>query len=166
MVPSPPAQPRRRSPAGLRATDGLKMGCPFCGALIGTVRVLRGQLQITGRLSDSYIESGRAARCGHQRRRVRDVAGLKKFVATFRAAFPDGRFKVEDMLTDGEKVVCRFSVTGTHRGDFMGMASTGKALKISGIDIIQFANGKAIEHWGEFDGLGMLRQLGVMPSEG
>ena len=91
---------------------------------------------------------------------TRDVAGLKNFVSMFRAAFPDGRFRVEDMLTDGEKVVCRFSVTGTHRGDFMGMPSTGNALNISGIDIIQFANGKAIEHWGEFDGLGMLRQLG------
>ena len=94
-----------------------------------------------------------------------DVAGLKRFVTMFRAAFPDGCFKVEDMLTDGEKVVCRFSVTGTQRGDFMGIPSTGKALKISGIDIIQFANGKAIEHWGEFDGLGMLRQLGALPSE-
>lgn len=97
---------------------------------------------------------------------TRDVAGLKQFVNVFRAAFPDGRFTVEDTLTDGEKVVCRFSVTGIHRGEFMGIPSTGNTLEISGIDIIRFANGKAIEHWGEFDGLGMLRQLGVMPSAG
>jgi len=120
----------------------------------------QGKVDVIDDLTDPTFVDNDAANS------TRDVAGLKNFVLAFRGAFPDGRFRVEDTLTDGEKVVCRFSVTGTHRGDFMGIPSTGNALKISGIDIIQFAHGKAIEHWGEFDGLGMLRQLGVMPSAG
>jgi steroid delta-isomerase-like uncharacterized protein len=84
----------------------------------------------------------------------------------FRTAFPDGRFTVEDLLADGEKVVSRFTATGTHKNDFMGIPATGKAITVTGIDILQFADGKAVEHWGEIDGLGMMQQLGVLPLAG
>jgi steroid delta-isomerase-like uncharacterized protein len=91
--------------------------------------------------------------------------GTKQFFALYIAAFPDLHFEVEDILETGDKVVGRFRATGTHEEDFMGIPPTGKSVDVQGIDIIRFADdGLAIEHWGVFDALGMLQQLGVAPA--
>jgi hypothetical protein len=80
-----------------------------------------------------------------------------------RIAFPDFRFELEDLIAEGDEVAVRLSVSGTHRGEMMGMAPTGKGVTASGIEVFRFQNGKIAEHWAAFDALGMLRQIGVIP---
>jgi steroid delta-isomerase-like uncharacterized protein len=91
--------------------------------------------------------------------------GTRQFFQAYMAAFPDLRFEVEDILESGDKVVGRFRATGTHEGDFMGMPPTGNSFDVQGIDILRFAgDGLALEHWGVFDALTMMQQLGVVPA--
>ena len=94
------------------------------------------------------------------------LAGFKQLVTMFRAAFSDIHFTIEDMIAEGDKVVARGTMSGTHKGEFMGMAPTHKPFTIQVIDIVRFAGGKAVEHWGNQDDLGMLQQLGVIPTPG
>ena len=89
--------------------------------------------------------------------------GLKQTVTMFRTAFPDLQFSVEDMIAEGDKVVSRITMRGTHKGEFMGIPATGKTITVQAIDIIRFANGKAVEHWGVTDSAAMMEQLGVAP---
>jgi len=70
------------------------------------------------------------------------------------------------MIAEGEKVVSRLTVHGVHQGDFQGIPPTGKAVMQTGIDILHLAGGKVIERWGEFDNLGLMQQLGVIPASG
>jgi hypothetical protein len=82
----------------------------------------------------------------------------------YRAAFPDLRFNVEDALPSGDKVVMRGTASGTHEGEFMGIAPTGKSVDVPLIDIIRFGDdGLAHEHWGIFDAMAMMQQLGLVP---
>jgi steroid delta-isomerase-like uncharacterized protein len=90
--------------------------------------------------------------------------GVKQWVGLFRSAFPDLWSTVDDVITDGDKVVERFRGGGTHRGSFFGIPPTGKAVATTGINIFRIAEGKIVEHWGNSDDLGLLRQLGVVPS--
>ena len=83
-----------------------------------------------------------------------------------RAAFPDGRMTVEDMIAEGDKVVTRYTSRGTHKGDFMGIPATGKEIVVTGIVISRIAKGKIAEDWEEFDGVGLFQQLGVIPPIG
>jgi len=92
--------------------------------------------------------------------------GVKQVFSQFRAAFPDFAFTVEDMIAEGDKVVSRLTARGTHKGDFQGVPATGKQVMQTGIDIVRIAGGKAVERWGEFDNLGLLQQLGVVPTPG
>jgi steroid delta-isomerase-like uncharacterized protein len=92
--------------------------------------------------------------------------GFKQFVTMYRNAFPDTHFTVEDEIAEGDTVVIRWSVRGTHKGELLGVPPTGKQVTVSGITITLFANGKSVETWAEFDALGMLQQLGVIPSMG
>ena len=91
-------------------------------------------------------------------------AGFKRLVSAFRAAFPDLKISAEDMIADGDKVAARVTMRGTHKGEFMGIPATGKSVTVTGIDIIRFAGGKAVEHWGITDNMSMMQQLGAMPS--
>jgi steroid delta-isomerase-like uncharacterized protein len=91
-------------------------------------------------------------------------AGVKEFFTMYIAAFPDLHFEPEDVLSSGDKVVARVRASGTNTGDFMGMPATGKSVSVQGIDIIRFGDdGLAHEHWGVFDALAMMQQLGVVP---
>lgn len=90
--------------------------------------------------------------------------GVKTFFRMYIAAFPDLRLAAEDILSSGDKVVARSRATGTHQGEFMGMPATGKSIDVQLIDIIRFGDdGLAHEHWGVFDALAMMQQLGVVP---
>ena len=97
---------------------------------------------------------------------VRSLEDLKHFVTMYRTAFPDAHFTIEDIIAEGDKVAVRFTATGTHQGDLMGIAPTGKHVTATGISIIRYENGKAMEGWANFDDLGMLQQLGVIPPMG
>ena len=87
--------------------------------------------------------------------------GIKKGFLEFRAAFPDLRFTIEDLIAEGDKVACRLSTRGTHRGTFLGVAATGRTVEQRGIDFLRFSGGKMIERWGEFDTLRLLRRIGM-----
>jgi steroid delta-isomerase-like uncharacterized protein len=88
---------------------------------------------------------------------------FRKFFTTAMAAFPDLRFNMQDQIAEGDKVVTRYQITGTHRGEFMGIAPTGKQIAITGICLDRIARGTVVEEWDEWDALSMIRQLGVVP---
>jgi steroid delta-isomerase-like uncharacterized protein len=93
--------------------------------------------------------------------------GVKQLFHLYRAAFPDLRMEPEDVLVSGDKVVARVRATGTHEGELMGMPATGRSADVQLIDITRFGDdGLAHEHWGIFDALGMMQQLGAIPSPG
>lgn len=87
----------------------------------------------------------------------------KSFAPVLRGAFPDLHFAVEDMIAEGDKVVSRYVITGTHLGEFMDIPATGKRVKIKTIWIHRLVGNRIVEgqDWGAWDALGMLRQLGV-----
>jgi steroid delta-isomerase-like uncharacterized protein len=93
---------------------------------------------------------------------VRGIEGFRNVLEMFRSAFPDLQVTVEDQIQENERVVTRFTIDGTHKSDLMGILATGKKFKVSGISIILFEHGKAVEEWIEEDGLGLMRQLGVV----
>jgi steroid delta-isomerase-like uncharacterized protein len=90
--------------------------------------------------------------------------GLKEVLGMMRAAFPDIHWAVDEMVAEGDKVVTRFTWTGTHRGIFMGIPATGKSLSVKGMVIDQLEGGKMSNSRMLMDSLGMLQQLGVVPS--
>lgn len=91
-----------------------------------------------------------------------DVIGgeaFKEVVRAFRAGFPDIHFTVEDLIAEGDKVACRVTFTGTHRGDFMGIPATGTLVTVSAIAITRWAGGKEVEAWSEWDAGGLEQRL-------
>jgi|WetSurMetagenome_2_1015567.scaffolds.fasta_scaffold132602_1 steroid delta-isomerase-like uncharacterized protein len=92
--------------------------------------------------------------------------GVKLLTQMIRSAFPDFKAKTEDMLAEGDKVMHRMTWSGTQQGEFMGVPPTGKHMSIQVIDIVRFADGKAVEHWGVMDVMGMMQQLGAIPAPG
>lgn len=92
-----------------------------------------------------------------------DKEGTLDYFRALLHAFPDLSMRVEDLIADGDKAVARVRVTGTHRGDFMGIPSTGATGDIQLIDIMRFdADGQVCEHWGVADMLSLMEQLGVV----
>ena len=92
--------------------------------------------------------------------------GAKAFVGMYLSAFPDTRMTIEDIVAEGDRVVTRWSATGTHTGELMGIPATGKQVTVTGLDINRYSGGKSVEHWGQFDQMGMMQQLGVVPAPG
>ncbi|MBP2703218.1 ester cyclase [Microbispora sp. RL4-1S] len=88
---------------------------------------------------------------------------LKHVWARLFQTFPDLHVEVEDMIAEGDRLVCRNTVTGTHRGDFMGLPPTGRSVAYNEIFIFRFADGRIAETWGVVDVAGLMRQLGVLP---
>jgi predicted ester cyclase len=90
--------------------------------------------------------------------------GLKSFVRDFRSAFPDLRYSVKKEISEGDFVVQHLTASGTMKGDFMGMPAAGKGATWDEVHVVRLAGGKAVEHWGFVDQLGMLQQLGLAPA--
>jgi steroid delta-isomerase-like uncharacterized protein len=91
-------------------------------------------------------------------------AGVLAFFRMNRAAFPDMRMSVEDIVASGDKAVARVRFTGTQQGEFAGVPPTGKRVDVPLIDIMRFGDdGLAHEHWGVMDALTMMRQIGALP---
>lgn len=93
----------------------------------------------------------------------RGPAGLKPIIASFRAAFPDLHFDVEQVIATDQHAVARVVMTGTHRGPLFGIAATGKRVRVNQINIERIARGQIVEHWRVTDELTLMRQLGVIP---
>jgi steroid delta-isomerase-like uncharacterized protein len=93
------------------------------------------------------------------------IESAKKFYRGFHRAFPDTQILVEDLFTRADKLACRFTVSGTHKAEFMGIPATDKFIKFTGITILKFLAGKCTEKWNQADLLGMLQQLGAIPEK-
>ena len=92
-------------------------------------------------------------------------AGVTQYFQQLVAAFPDLRMVPEDVFASGDKAVARVRMTGTHQGEFMGIAATGRRVDVQLIDITRFGDdGRALEHWGVADVLAMMQQVGAIPA--
>lgn len=91
---------------------------------------------------------------------------VKRFMGEFREGFPDFHSTIEDMVAEGDKVATRWRMRGTHRGAFRGIAPTNKEVEMTGIGIFRFSSeGKVVESWDNLNELGMMQQLGVVPTQ-
>lgn len=119
-----------------------------------------GRLELADQLyADDYVDHvGR----GPEPVEVKGVAGIKQAVSTFRHAFPDLTYTVEAQIAEGDMIVSRFSARGTHRGTFLGVAPTGRAISYSGVDINRVRDGRIVESWVNYDALALLQQLGIV----
>jgi steroid delta-isomerase-like uncharacterized protein len=95
---------------------------------------------------------------------IQGVEGLRRFVSMIFEAFPDFRVTLEDEIAEGDKVVSRWTGQGTHQGELMSIAPTGYQVTITGITIHRIEEGKIVEEWENFDALGMMQQIGAIPS--
>jgi len=91
---------------------------------------------------------------------------MKQFVSMYLTAYPDTHFTIEDQIAEGDTVVTRWTARGTHKGPLMGIPPTGKQVTVTGISIGRVVNGKTVEGWSNYDTLGMMQQLGVVPAPG
>lgn len=92
--------------------------------------------------------------------------GARQFNAMLRQGFPDMQITVEDQIAESDRVTTRWTLRGTHNGEFQGMPPSGKQISMTGITIFRIANGKLIEGWTQPDLLGLLQQLGAIPESG
>jgi predicted ester cyclase len=93
-----------------------------------------------------------------------DFEGGKMFLGAFVNAFPDSHVTVDDMIAEGDCVVTKNTFVGTHTGEFMGIAPTGKRVELQYVDILRLRDGQIIEHWLSMNQLSFMQQLGVIPS--
>jgi len=89
----------------------------------------------------------------------RGVEGFKQSVVSFRRAFHDLKIAVEALIAEQEIVACRVTLKGTQRGEFMGIAPTGRHVEVTGLGMYRLSSGKIIEHWAGLDEMGMIHQL-------
>ncbi len=95
---------------------------------------------------------------------IRGRQGARENVEMYLAGFPDGRITVEDQLAEGDMVATRWTARGTHQGELVGIAPTGKQVTVSGTTISRLEGGKIVEEWTNWDTFGLMVQLGVVPT--
>ena len=88
--------------------------------------------------------------------------GYRQLLTMWRAAFPDAAVTIDDMVAEGDKVVTRFTGRGTHRGEFMGIAPTGRRVEVKAISIMRLEGGRIADEWELVDMLGAMQQLGAL----
>jgi steroid delta-isomerase-like uncharacterized protein len=93
-----------------------------------------------------------------------DAAGWGAFSDAFTTAFPDAQISVADSVAERDMVASRWTITGTHRGDFQGVPPTGRPIKMAGVDISRVVDGKIAEHWAQFDVMAVMQQIGALPA--
>ncbi len=94
------------------------------------------------------------------------LAAEQERIRQYRTAFPDVHFTVKDQIAEGDKVLSRWEVHATHKGELLGIPPTGKSFTVSGMTVDQIANGKIFPSWINWDTLGLLQQIGVIPKLG
>ena len=88
--------------------------------------------------------------------------GMKAIVAYARSAFPDLKLTVEDIISEDDRVACRWTSLGTHESEVWGIPASGNQVSMTGITIFRIAGGVAVEHWVNSDDLGMMQQIGAV----
>lgn len=134
-------------------------------AIVQRFNVLVGEVFRTGNV-DALDEVLAPELVYHQPGAPPDLQSYKRFFAMFRLACPDMRYTLEDMIAEGDKVVDRLTWHATHQGEFMGIPPTGNTLTVTEIHVNRIAEGRIVERWSEVDRLGLMRQLGLVPSPG
>ncbi len=98
--------------------------------------------------------------------RNRGPESMRGLATMLRTAFPDLHFTIEELVGEGDTVAGRVTLSGTHEGPLMGMPPTGRSVRQASMHFVRFRDGKAIEHWGVRDDLGMMQQLGAITPPG
>lgn len=110
-----------------------------------------------------YLELYDADAVLHGYEGVEPGLGGRRYYEAFWVAFPGGQISLDDVISEGDEVACRFTLRATHRGEFNGMPPTGRQVTRTGITILRFSGGRCVERWSQADSLGLLRQLGSIP---
>jgi hypothetical protein len=97
---------------------------------------------------------------------VRGLENVKKHISEFYDAFPGNHMTIDDLIVEGDKAVVRYTFTGTHKGEYRGIPSTNKNVTIWAIEIHRIVGGKRVESWSRYDTLGVMQQLGLIPTPG
>jgi len=92
------------------------------------------------------------------------IEAMNNVITTCRAAFHDLNVTVDDIMAVEDRVTARFTARGIHKGEFMGLPPTGKAITMTGIEIFRIKDGKIVELWGEVNLMGLMQQLGILPA--
>ena len=117
-----------------------------------------GNLAVTDELIDAECLDHEAHDGGS-----RGPESMRALITMLRTAFPDLHFSIEHLVAEGDTVAGRLTMSGTHEGPLMGMPPTGRSVRQNHMHFVRFRDGKAIEHWGVRDDVGMMRQLGELP---
>ena len=117
-------------------------------------------------IDELFTAGGVAHGLGDSELDVRGPAEFKPFLANIRGAIPDTRIRIDDMLSEGDRVAVRLTLQGAHTGEGLGVPPTGRRVSIQGIIIVRFAEGRIVEAWNSYDQLGLLRQIGALPGPG
>ena len=96
---------------------------------------------------------------------VRGPEGMKELIGSFRSAFPDIEFTIEEQVAEEDKVVMRLTARGTHQGELQGIPPTSRRVTVMGMVMSRSAGGKMVESWELYDNLGMMQQLGLIPGQ-
>jgi steroid delta-isomerase-like uncharacterized protein len=91
---------------------------------------------------------------------------LRQFLSMYRNAFPDMQFTIEDVIAEGDEVVVRWTLRGTHQGELMGIPPTNNQVTVRGMSIERVSGDKIVETWDNYDAIGLMQQLGVIPEPG
>ena len=121
----------------------------------------RGNLAVADELIDPECLDHEAHPGGN-----RGPESMRGLITMLRTAFPDLSFTIEALVAEGDTVAGRLTMNGTHAGPLMGMPPTGRKVRQASMHFVRFRDGKAIEHWGVRDDMGMMRQMGLMPEPG
>lgn len=120
----------------------------------------KGDMQALDKIVEETVDPNFVNHSAANAEEARGPEGVKKVFGAFRAAFPDGRTTIEDLVAEGNTVVTRWTFRGTHEGEFAGFAPTGRSVTLTGINIDRIEGGKFVERWYQMDRLGMMQQLG------
>jgi steroid delta-isomerase-like uncharacterized protein len=116
-------------------------------------------------IDELFAASGVGYGLGDTETPIQGPAGVKPFVRNLRGALPDIHMTIEDIMAEGDRVTVRITAEGTHKGSNLGVAPTGRRVRIEGIVIVRIANGQIVEGWNSWDQLGLLRQMGALPAQ-
>jgi steroid delta-isomerase-like uncharacterized protein len=113
---------------------------------------------------DEVVAPGYVGYDSGQPEAIRGPEGLREYLRAYSDAFPDARITVHELIAEDDRVAARWSGRGTHAGEIAGIAATGKEVTVSGQTISTLERGKVVEQWTTWDRLGMLVQLGAVPT--